>query len=144
MNQAQKITLIGALVLIIAAFLPWIKPTVLFGEAAISQESIAVGWEGDGIITGGVGWILLLVAFFFKGKPGKMYSLQIATAGLLACCVIFSDFRRIAEVGPTTGILAATDIGLYLTLAGGLVIIAGGLQKISPGTIKKNHGSGMD
>ena len=71
MNQAQKITLIGALVLIIAAFLPWIKPTVLFGEAAISQESIAVGWEGDGIITGGVGWILLLAAFFSKESQGK-------------------------------------------------------------------------
>ena len=138
MSRAQRITLVGALILIIAAFMPWMKPVVLFGDVAIGHEGIAIGWEGDGTLTGGVGVILLLVALFYKGKPGKIYSLTVMTFGLLGCWVIFSDFRRIAEIDPAAGILAATDIGLYLTLAGGLAAVIGGLQKIPTGMTKEN------
>jgi len=138
MNRAQKITFLGALVLIIAAFLPWMKPVILFGDAAIGHEGLAIGWEGDGVITGGIGALLLLGSLFYKGNPGKIYSLQITTLGLLVCWLIFLDFRRIAEIGPSAGLLAATDVGLYLTMAGGLAAVASGLQKISPGAAEMN------
>jgi hypothetical protein len=132
MKRAQIITFLGGTALIVAAFLPWMKPVALFGEAAIGHEGIAIGWEGDGFVTGGVGVILIFVTLFYKGKPGKIYSLQTTALGLLACWVILSDFRRIAEIGPSAGILAATDIGLFLTLVGGLSVVIGGLLKVPP------------
>ncbi len=130
MKRAQIITFLGGTALIVAAFLPWIKPVVLFGEAAIGYERLAIGWEGDGFVTGGVGAILLLVSLFYKGKPGKIYSLLVTVSGLLVCSAVLSDFRRIAEIGPSAGILAATDIGLFLTLAGGFAVVIGGLLKV--------------
>jgi len=130
MKRAQIVTFLGGTALIVAAFLPWMKPVVLFGEAAIGYERLAIGWEGDGFVTGGAGAILLLVTLFYKGKPGKIYSLQTTALGLLACWVILSDLRRIAEIDPPEGILAATDIGLFLTLAGGLAVVIGGLLKV--------------
>lgn len=138
MKRTQIIILFGGVALIVAAFLPWMKPVVLFGEAAIGHEGIAIGWEGDGFFTGGVGAILLVISLFYKGKPGKIYSLLITALGLLVCWMILSDFRRIAEIGPSAGILAATDIGLFLTLAGGLAVVIGGLLKVPPETMKTN------
>ena len=129
MKRAQIITFLGGTGLIVAAFLPWMKPVVLFGESAIGYERLAIGWEGDGVMTGGVGAILLLITLFYKGKPGKIYSLQTTALGLLACWIILSDLRRIAVIGPSAGIVSATDIGLFLTLAGGLAVVIGGLLK---------------
>jgi hypothetical protein len=128
MNKGQKITLIGALSLLIAAFLPWISVTALYGNVPGVEEGIAIGWEGDGIITGGIGLILLIGVLLCKGRPGKRYSIAGAIFGSLACAVVLMDFRAIAKIGPDAGIFASTDVGLYLTLAGALVAVIGGLQ----------------
>jgi hypothetical protein len=128
MNKGQLIMLIGALGLIVASFLPWISVSALYGDASGVDESIAIGWEGDGYFTGGIGLILLLGVFTSKGNPGKRYSIAGAIFGLLACFMIFTDFLAIAKKEPDVGILASTDIGLYLTLLGGIIAIVGGLQ----------------
>lgn len=133
MNKGQQITLIGGLVLLIAAFLPWISATALFGNIPGIDEGIAIGWEGDGIMTGGIGLILLIVALLSKGRPGKRYSIAGAIFGLLACGIVLSDFLRIVEIGPNAGIFASIGVGLYLTLAGALAIVMGGLQMIPVG-----------
>lgn len=130
MKRTQIVIFLGGAALIVAAFLPWINPVILFGEAAIEHEGIAIGWEGDGFLTGGLGAILLLKLLIYKGKPGIIYSLLVTISGLLVCWVILLDFRRIAAIGPSSGILAATDIGLFLTLVGGLAMIIGGLLKV--------------
>jgi hypothetical protein len=128
MNKGQQITLIGAFALLIAAFLPWISVTALYGNVPGVEEGVAIGWEGDGIMTGGIGLILLIGVLFNKGKPGKRYSIAGAIFGLLACAVVLTDFRAMAEIGPDAGIFASTDVGLYITLAGALVAVIGGLQ----------------
>jgi len=128
MNKGQQITLIGALALLIAAFLPWISVTALYGNSPGIEEGIAVGWEGDGIMTGGIGLILLIGALLSKGRPGKKFSIAGAIFGLLACAVVISDFLAIAEIGPDAGLFASTDVGLYLTLVGALIVVIGGLQ----------------
>jgi hypothetical protein len=53
--------------LCIGARLPWISVPVLFGVQG-PLEGIEVGWEDNGIITGGKGLILLLIGLFYKGK----------------------------------------------------------------------------
>ncbi|TFH33605.1 MAG: hypothetical protein E4G99_11215 [Anaerolineales bacterium] len=128
MNRGRLIMQIGAIGLIISAFLPWISVSNLYGNAPGAEEGIAIGWEGDGFITGGIGLILLVSTFMSKGKAGKRYSIVGAVFGLLACVAIFTDFQAIVKMRPEAGILASTDIGLYLTLVGGIVAIIGGLQ----------------
>jgi hypothetical protein len=128
MNRGQQITLIGAVALIIAAFLPWISATALFGNVPGVDESIAVGWEGDGIITGGIGLVLIIGSLLFRGRSGKRDSIAGAILGLLACSIVLSDFLRIAEIGPNAGIFASTGIGLYVTFVGAIVAVIGGLQ----------------
>ena len=137
MNKGQLIMLIGALGLIIASFLPWISVSALYGNAPGVDERIAIGWEGDGYFTGGIGLILLLGAFTSRGNPGKRYSLAGAVFGLLACIAIFTEFLAIAKREPEVGILASTEIGLYLALVGGMIAIFGGLQ------ITPHHNSGL-
>ena len=46
----------------------------------------------------------------------------------MACAVVLTDFRAIAEIGPDAGIFASTDVGLYLTLVGAFIAVIGGLQ----------------
>ena len=146
MNKGQLIMLIGALSLIIASFLPWISVSALYGNASGVGEKIAIGWEGDGYFTGGIGLILLIGTFTSKGNPGKRYSIAGAIFGLLACVAIFTEFLAIAKIGPEAGILASTDIGLYLALMGGIFAIIGGLQMTphheSRLTILGNHSPG--
>ena len=81
MNKGQQITLIGALALLIAAFLPWISLTELYGNVSGVEQGIAIGWEGDGIMTGGIGLILIIGALLYKGWPGKRYSITGAMFG---------------------------------------------------------------
>lgn len=128
MNKGQLITLFGAFGLAIAVFLPWISVTALFGNIPGVDEGIAVGWEGDGIMTGGIGLILLIGILFSKGSPKRWYSTASVIFGLLACVVVLSDFRRIAEIGPDAGIFASTAVGLYLTVVSAIVVVIGGLQ----------------
>ncbi len=128
MNKGQQIILIGAFAMLIAAFLPWISVTALYGNIPGVDEGIAKGWEGDGIITGGIGLILLVGALLFKGKPGKWYSIAGVIFGVVALAIVIMDFISIAELDPDVGIFSSTDIGLNLTLVGALVAVIGGLK----------------
>lgn len=145
MNKCQLITLAGVLGLLGGAFLPWISVIALFGNIPGVDEGIAIGWEGDGFITGGIGLILLLRVLTSRGMPGKRYSIAGAILGLLAGVVIIADVLRIAEIGPEAGMLASTDVGLYLTFVGAIVAMIGGLQMTPYGegdTLERRHSEG--
>ncbi|MFA9491942.1 MAG: hypothetical protein ACERK1_12015, partial [Anaerolineales bacterium] len=60
MSRGRVLVLVGALLLIIGGFLPWISVPNLFGLSGASFESIEIGWEGDGFLTAGIGLILIL------------------------------------------------------------------------------------
>lgn len=126
-EKYQLILLIGAISLILAAFLPWIDVYELYGNVPGVNEGIEIGWEGDGFITGGIGLILILGIITSKGIPRKMYSIAGAIFGVLAISVIIADFFAIVRVAPRAGVLASTDVGLYLTFVGGLCAIIGSI-----------------
>lgn len=139
MKRGKLMTLIGSIVLIIGAFLPWISVASLFGKTGPAYEGIAIGWEGDGVITGGIGLLLLLGAMLFKGSSGKKYAILRVVLALVVGAVVFLDFLRIAELQPESGIIAATGFGLYVTLLGALFAVIGGLQNLST----RNHMSDL-
>jgi hypothetical protein len=103
----------------------------LFGVQGPAVEAIEIGWEDNGFITGGIGLILLLVGVFWRGNIGKTYSLPAAILTALAILVVLGCFMRVLEIDPSAGFLAATDIGIYVTLAGALLAFVGTLHRTS-------------
>ena len=127
MRMNRMLVLIGGTILILGSRLPWISVPVLFGVEGPSFEAIEIGWEGDGFITGGIGLILLLMGIFWRGRIEKRYSIPGAILAALAILVIIGDFYRILEIDPDAGFFAATDVGIYVTLIGALMALAGAL-----------------
>jgi hypothetical protein len=104
---------------------------VLFGVEGPAFEAIEIGWEDNGFITGGIGLILLLVGIFWRGRIGKRYSIPGAVLAALTVLVVIGCFYRILEIGPGAGFLAATDVGIYVTLIGAILALVGALYHTS-------------
>ena len=129
MRMNRMLVLIGGMILILGSRLPWMSAPVLFGVEGPTFEAIEIGWEGDGFITGGIGLILLLVGVFWRGRIEKRYSIPGAILAALAILVVIGDFYRILEIDPDAGFFAATDVGIYVTLLGALLALAGALLR---------------
>lgn len=127
MRTNRMLVLTGGVLLIFGSRLPWISVPVLFDVEGPAFEAIEIGWEGDGFITGGIGFILLLIGLFWRGRNGKRYTFPGAILAALAVFVVVADFFRILEIDPSTGFFAATDLGIYVTLSGALLAFVGGL-----------------
>jgi len=121
--------MIGGLALVIGAFLPWMSVPVLFGVEGPAYEAIETGWEDNGTVTGGIGLILLLGAFFLGKRREIKYAVLGAVLAALAAVVVVGCIWRIFEIDPSEGFFAAADVGLYVTLIGALVALAGALLR---------------
>jgi hypothetical protein len=131
MRINRMLVLTGGLILILGSRLPWMSVPVLFGINGPTFEAIEIGWEDNGLVTGGIGLILLLVGIFWSGRIGKRYSIPGAILAALAVFVVVGCFYRILEIGPGAGFFAATDVGIYMTLTGALLALAGALYRTS-------------
>ena len=129
MRTNRLLVLLGGLILILGSRLPWMSVPVLFGVEGPAFEAIEIGWEDNGFITGGIGLILLLVGIFWRGRIGKRYSIPGAVLAALTVLVVIGCFYRILEIGPGAGFLAATDVGIYVTLIGALLALVGALYR---------------
>jgi len=102
---------------------------VLFGVEGPAPEAIEIGWEDNGIVTGGIGLILLLGGLFLGEKRAVLYSVSGAMLATISVLVVAGCVWRVIEINPSEGFFAATDVGLYLTLLGGLLVLPGALLK---------------
>jgi hypothetical protein len=102
---------------------------VLFGVEGPTYEAIEIGWEDNGFTTAGIGLILLLVSIFWRGRIGKRYTIPGAILAALAVLVVLGCFYSILEIDPGAGFLAATDVGIYVTLIGALLAFVGSLYR---------------
>ena len=125
MQTRRVLVMIGGLILIIGSRLPWMSVPVLFGVEGPVYEAIEIGWEDNGIVTGGIGLVLVLGGLFFGGRRGAKYSIPGAVLAALALIVVAGCVWRVFEINPSAGFFAATGVGLYVTLIGGLVALAG-------------------
>ena len=132
MRTNRMLVLLGGLILILGSRLPWMSVPVLFGVEGPAFEAIEIGWEGDGLFTGGIGLILVLGGIFWRGRIEKRYSIPGAALAALAVVVVIGDFSRILEIDPDAGFFAATDVGIYITLVGALLALVGALYR-TPG-----------
>ncbi len=128
--QAHRILIIiGGVILVIGSRLPWMSVPVLFGVEGPVYEAIEIGWEDNGIVTGSIGLILLFGGLFLGGRRGAKYSISGAALAALAILVVAGCVWRVSEINPHAGFFAATAVGLYVTLIGGLVALVGTLLK---------------
>lgn len=132
MNRGRMLVLVGSFALIVGGFLPWISVPHLFGLSGVAYEGIEIGWEGDGILTAVIGLILLFGALLLGGASRRWFVLIGGVLAMLAALVALLDFRRIVEIAPAAGFYAATDIGLYVTLAGALLALIGCVCSYAP------------
>lgn len=65
--RAKNMVIFGGLGLVVGALLPWGTTT-----AGYSQLSI-LGFEGDGVISGAIGLVLVLVGLARKPNPNKKF-----------------------------------------------------------------------
>lgn len=128
--QARSVLIImGGVILVIGSRLPWISVPVLFGVEGPTYEAIEIGWEDNGLVTGGIGLVLLLGGLFLGGRHGAKYAVPGAVLAALAIIVVAGCVWRVFEINPSAGFFAATDVGLYITLIGGLVALVGVVLK---------------
>ena len=123
MQTNRILILAGGLILILGSRLPWMSVPILFGVQGPAYEAIEIGWEDNGFITGGIGLILLIEGIFWR--ESARYSIPGAILAAYAVSVVIGCFQRILEIDPHAGFFAATDIGIYLTLAGSLLAFVG-------------------
>ncbi len=128
MHPGRHVLFLAAAGLIAGALLPWVKITSLFGELSVA------GYEGDGLLTGGIGLLLLLTALLTAGRAGRRYSPAAAALGALALAVALWDLFRVQDAiaqNQVEGLMrAAVGAGLYLTLAAAALALVGGLQRL--------------
>ena len=128
MNSRRILIFIGAVILIIGSRLPWISVPVLFGVEGPAYEAIEIGWEDNGFVTSSIGLILIYVELFLGQKRTVMLSISRVVLGALAVMVVAGCVWRLFEINPSAGYIAATDVGLYVSLIGGLLIISAALH----------------
>ena len=130
MNWKVWLLLGSAAALMIGAGLPWVSWVGLWGEAARGSESLAIGWEGDGVVTALCGLIIAAVALWARSRTGLWVTVAVWGPALIALLVVVGDVARIAEIGPEAGVLATIRVGLVVTFAGALLGFAGGAAGI--------------
>jgi hypothetical protein len=124
-NTGRLLMGVGGLGLIVGALLPWATITApLVGTVSLS------GFEGDGIISGGIGVLLALGAALSKGKPGKRYSIAGAVFGVIAGLVVFPKIASIGSIVSDYGVGAALGAGIYVSIISAIAVIFGGLQQV--------------
>lgn len=128
--SGRTVVLIGAAAIVIGALLPWAKVASFLGTITMA------GYEGDGIITGVIGVLLLLGALLYKGKPGRRYSIGSSifalVAGVVSINAMLNLSGAVSDVNTDSLLNASIGSGLVLTALGSLVTFAGGLMTVPP------------
>lgn len=129
MHARRLLIIMGALILMIGSRLPWMSVPILFGVEGPTPEAIEIGWEDNGIVTGGIGLVLLFGGVFLGEKRAVLYSISGVVLAAAAVMVVAGCVWRVFEINPGGGFFAATDIGLYVTAIGGVVVLSGTLLR---------------
>lgn len=115
LSTAQRISAVSILVVIVAAFLPWVS---IFGIGAL-------GIEGDGAITlvlAGAGAVILAVTTGLFGQPrtpGKGSQIALLVLAAIVALIGLLDMN------------SAAAIGLYLTLLAGVAWVVGAAWQLN-------------
>jgi hypothetical protein len=119
-KQSSVLTMIGGIMLIVGALLPWANLTSGFGTVSIA------GTEGDGVFALGLGAIIALAGFgAFNGSATARTA--AALIGIVAVLLMFTEFSNVSRgVKTATGdyTRASVGIGLWVAILGALLSVA--------------------
>ena len=114
--RGAKITLGGALALIVGAFLPWASIDSRLRSATVS------GVDGDGVLTLLAG--AAVVAIVVLGAWRKREIIASAVAGGISGLVALNIYTNISSYGGLSG-RVSVEMGLYLTILGAALLVVG-------------------
>jgi len=124
-NLGKTLSMIAAVGLMLSAALPVATITSIFGSQSL------YGFQGDGLISGAIGLIVLLISLNRKATQQKPFFVVGAILSGLALIILvpkigaFSNI--IAETG--TGVSGSIGLGLPLGILAAILGIIGGLYK---------------
>ncbi len=136
MNPIYAAPLIGGLLLVIGAFLPWIifkflgKELTITGMGATSGNlDIPSGGVKDGIFAVFLGGIILLLAIIGLLRGSKGFGIAILIFGIFATLFMLYELSDISNAAKTLGDSGSvsTGIGLYIGLVGAIIALVGGV-----------------
>jgi len=116
-TPGRKVMAIAAGVLILGAFLPW--ATVNAGFISASKTGI----EGDGVVTAGIGAVVLLVVALKAATAQARWVLGFI-GGLLAGLMAAYDVHDVQSAG-SSAVLVQVGIGLWLSGAAAVAVMVG-------------------
>ena len=134
MSKAQRLVLIGAILMAIGSLLPWGRVASILGPLPVS------GLRGDGIATLVLAVIALLVAATREGKPGRRYSVGVTVMALICLLVSLSTIASVVGLIIESGSATSVSIGegVVALLVGSVLAGIGGLTRApgepAPGT----------
>jgi hypothetical protein len=129
--DARVPVVIGALLVLVAAWLPWTNlPSFVGGDLARR------GMDGGGLITFGLA-LLVLLSLLLPWHPLRRVSLAATILAVFTDLVVLIAFARVMRLSGSLGIalgaqLGSVGSGIYLTFAGAALMLFGGLADATP------------
>lgn len=122
MGNSKNLLFISAIGLCLGAILPWITMTSILGQQSIT------GMDGDGVFSGGIGVILLLIGATSKGEMNRQAGGFTLALSAIALLVIVPIYGRVSEAILSADMaIVSYGTGLHLSLLGAVIgIVAGG------------------
>ena len=136
MNIGRKLLLISGIGLVIGAVTPWTIVTTTIGRT--SSNGLG-GGGGDGLITGGIGIILIFLGLLSNSNTDKRLSVIGTLLSLLAGFLLFNIFLSIGRIARENEILIQTGFGLYISIISSIFGALSGLFQILKHLQKKNR-----
>jgi hypothetical protein len=113
----------GAIALVAAAFLPWVKASVGF----ISVER--TGLDGDGAFTLACGIAAAVLFWVVVSQAGRLITLLAGTFALVVSVYDIVDINnKAAELSSTAGVIsieATVGLGLWISLLASIALVVG-------------------
>ncbi len=138
--DARTLVLAGAVLIMVAAWLPWTSmPTFVVGELARS------GLPAGGLLTFALA-VLAGLSLLLPWRPWSRVSMPAAILAALINLIALAAFARIIQYAALleldlTAHLSSVGSGLYVTFAGAWLMLFGGLSDGAPaGLLTFNHG----
>ncbi len=131
--DTRMIIVVGALLVMTAVALPWANlPSFVAGDLARG------GAAGGGLITLGLA-VLALLSLLLPWQLWNRVAFPAALVGALIHVVALSAFIRVVQLGGNLGLELSAQPGsigngLFLTFAGALLMLVGGLADAAPST----------
>jgi hypothetical protein len=129
-DQGVRVLVLGgAALLVIAAFMPWVTMS-----APLVGRISALGIEGDGMLTAGLGVVALILGIpLMRGagiKRGRAIGLLVvgALASLVAILAVINIQAGAAEIVLGIG---QVGVGLWLTVAAAATLVAGSVRGLA-------------